>query len=120
MATGSGGLAGTGVVIPELPDSGNGEPCDLTVEDNGSAIPEEERGRIFEPYHRAHDAPGVAGSMGLGLSVSRQLARLMGGDLTYRYENAQSTFELSLPPAGQNTKPSDTYRASLESAGNPS
>ena len=92
----------------------------VTVSDNGSGIPEQERALVFEPYHRAHDAPGMTGSMGLGLSVARKLARLMGGDLTYRYKNGRSIFELSLPPAGQNTTPPDTFEASLESAVNPS
>ena len=57
------------------------------------------RERIFKPYQRAHHATGLQGSIGSGLSVSRQLARLMGGDLTYRYEAGHSVFELSLPLA---------------------
>lgn len=69
------------------------------VADNGKAIPEEDRERIFQPYQRAHNAPGLAGSLGLGLAISRQLAHLMGGDLTYRHQNGQSIFELSLPKA---------------------
>ena len=92
----------------------------VSVCDSGSGIPQEERELVFEPYHRAHNAPGITSSRGLGLSVSRQLAQLMDGDLTYRYENRRSIFELNLPPAGQNTKPPDTFEAGLESAGNPS
>ena len=38
-------------------------------------------------------------SIGLGLAVSRRLARLMGGDLTYRYEDGEAIFELTLPIA---------------------
>ena len=67
------------------------------VRDNGGGIPAEERERVFEAYQRAHDAPGVPASMGLGLAISRSLARLMGGDLTYRYEGHESVFELQLP-----------------------
>ncbi len=37
--------------------------------------------------------------MGLGLAVSRQLAQLMEGDLTYRYHGGESIFTLSLPAA---------------------
>jgi signal transduction histidine kinase len=67
------------------------------VRDNGEGIPLEERERIFDAYQRAHDAPGLTASMGLGLTISRSLARLMGGDLTYRYEEHESVFELHLP-----------------------
>ena len=69
----------------------------VLVCDSGFPIPEEDRERIFEPYRRAHNAPGLVDSLGLGLAISRQLARLMGGDLTYRYENSESVFELTLP-----------------------
>jgi signal transduction histidine kinase len=67
------------------------------VRDNGEGIPWEERERVFDAYQRAHDAPGLTASMGLGLTISRSLARLMGGDLTYRYEKRESVFELHLP-----------------------
>jgi signal transduction histidine kinase len=39
----------------------------------------------------------LAGSIGLGLAISRSLARLMDGDLTYAYEGGQSIFEFTLP-----------------------
>jgi signal transduction histidine kinase len=71
----------------------------VLVCDNGTAIPEEDRERIFRPYQRAHNIPGLAGSVGLGLAISRQLAQLMGGDLTYRHHNGESIFELALPPS---------------------
>ncbi|HSO50086.1 MAG TPA: GAF domain-containing sensor histidine kinase, partial [Acidimicrobiia bacterium] len=69
----------------------------VTVEDNGHGVDTEEQDRIFEPYRRAHDAPGVTASMGLGLSISRQLAGLMGGDLIYRREPELSVFTLTMP-----------------------
>jgi signal transduction histidine kinase len=71
----------------------------VAVSDDGPAIPPEERGRIFESYQRARQAPGLTGSLGLGLAISRRLARLMDGDLTYRYEAGESIFELLLPNA---------------------
>ena len=67
----------------------------IRVLDNGSGIPEEDRERIFESYQKAHHTPGLAGSIGLGLAISRTLARLMNGDLTYTYEQDMSIFELS-------------------------
>ena len=69
----------------------------LIVSDDGHPIPVEDRERIFEAYQRAHNQPGRTESIGLGLAVSRRLARLMGGDLTYRHQNGHSIFELSLP-----------------------
>jgi signal transduction histidine kinase len=73
------------------------------VTDDGPGIPPEDRERVFEPYERAHHRFGQPASVGLGLTVSRQLARLMGGTLTYEYENGWSKFSLSLPrpPAGE-------------------
>jgi signal transduction histidine kinase len=71
----------------------------LAVKDDGGPIPPEDRERIFEPYQRAHNQLGRPGSIGLGLAVSRRLARLMGGDLNYRHQNGYSIFELSLPVA---------------------
>lgn len=73
------------------------EVARVRVCDNGPAIPTEDHERIFAPYQRAHNAPGVAGSLGLGLAISRQLARLMNGELTYSHEHGESIFELSLP-----------------------
>jgi signal transduction histidine kinase len=35
--------------------------------------------------------------MGLGLAISRQLTRLMEGDLTYHYESGLSVFTLTMP-----------------------
>ena len=69
----------------------------IEVGDDGPGIEEAERERIFEPYTTAHPVSGVTAAVGLGLTVSRQLARLMSGDLTYRHENGESAFRLSLP-----------------------
>jgi signal transduction histidine kinase len=71
----------------------------VAVSDNGPGIPEHEREMIFEPYHSAHAPGSQPSSVGLGLSVSRQLAELMGGGLTYTYQVGASTFELRLPAA---------------------
>ena len=69
----------------------------LRVIDDGTGVPEDDRERIFEPYASAHGANAHAGSIGLGLAISRKLARLMGGDLTYRYQDGESIFEFTLP-----------------------
>lgn len=69
----------------------------LRVRDDGPGLPESQWERIFEPYERAHDTPTQPASIGLGLTVSRQLAHLMGGDLTYHSDESSSVFELTLP-----------------------
>jgi len=69
----------------------------VRVVDDGEGIPMEARERIFDPYQRAYEHPGRPGSVGLGLTVSRTLARLMGGDLVYDYVDGKSVFELIIP-----------------------
>jgi signal transduction histidine kinase len=75
------------------------DTANILVCDNGSPIPMQDRTRIFEQYERAHDAPAITESLGLGLAISRKLANRMGGDLTYRHDGRESIFELSLPTA---------------------
>ncbi len=73
-----------------------GERAVIQVRDNGDGIPVRDRAKIFDPYFRGKKIH-TTGSVGLGLTVSYQLARLMDGDLEYRYEDGWSTFELTLP-----------------------
>jgi signal transduction histidine kinase len=50
----------------------------LTVADRGPGVPEAERERIFEPFHRVPGA--TADGAGLGLALVRQIARHHGGE----------------------------------------
>ncbi|MGA9596690.1 MAG: HAMP domain-containing sensor histidine kinase [Acidimicrobiia bacterium] len=68
----------------------------VEVRDGGERIADEEAGRVFERYYRARQTPGMTTSAGLGLTVSRELARAMGGELTYRHDG-ESVFTLELP-----------------------
>ncbi len=77
--------------------AGLGSRAVLRVRDAGPGVPPESEDRIFEPYWTAAKSPGHTESMGLGLSLSRKLARRMGGDLVYRRENDETVFELILP-----------------------
>ncbi len=71
----------------------------MRIRDHGLGIPQRDAKRIFKAFRKsateaAHTAPGV----GLGLCLSRRLARAMGGDLqleTYAPDGA--SFLLSLP-----------------------
>ena len=69
----------------------------VRVMDDGKGIPDADRERIFRPFERAHRRQGQPASVGLGLTVSRQLAVLMGGSLDYAVRDDWSTFELRLP-----------------------
>ncbi|HEX6147311.1 MAG TPA: PAS domain-containing sensor histidine kinase [Acidimicrobiia bacterium] len=71
---------------------------EVKVQDSGEPIPDADVERIFRAYERGK-GPSHAASVGLGLNVSRRLARLMDGDLTYRHEGGWSEFVLSLPSA---------------------
>jgi signal transduction histidine kinase len=73
----------------------------LDVRDSGSGIPDADRERIFEPYGRAESSRTVKASVGLGLALSRRLAELMDGELSY-VQGDGATFRLSLPiPAAE-------------------
>ncbi|MCL1593321.1 MAG: ATP-binding protein [Actinomycetia bacterium] len=68
----------------------------VEVSDDGPGIPVTDRDRIFLAYERAHSTVGQPGSVGIGLTVSRTLADLMGGSLTYEFRDS-SVFTLELP-----------------------
>jgi signal transduction histidine kinase len=85
----------------EINVSEAGEVATLQVRDNGAGIPNEDWEIIFDPYRRAHDRKGQPASVGLGLTVSRMLANRMQGDLSYRYDQGESVFELVLPVEDQ-------------------
>lgn len=69
----------------------------VEVCDDGEPIPSHLVDAIFTAYGRAHDRPGRTDSVGLGLTVSRQLARMMGGDVTYSHNGEWACFQLVLP-----------------------
>lgn len=81
------------------------ETIRVDVADNGPPIPPDMQQRIFEPYQRAHLAGSQPDSVGIGLSIARTLARLMGGDVTYRRRDSWNIFELSLPQSLSTDQP---------------
>lgn len=70
---------------------------DPEVIDDGAGLPEDQWETIFQLYHRAHREEDRPESMGIGLAVSRQLAELMGGSLTYARRDGRSVSRLRLP-----------------------
>lgn len=59
------------------------ETLTLLVRDRGPGIPEDQLGRVFEPFYRIEGSRNPAtGGTGLGLSIARNIAQSMGGDVT--------------------------------------
>ena len=73
----------------------------VDVHDTGIGIPYEKQTAVFEPFVQIQRGSGSPSEgIGLGLAISRGLARALGGDLTLRsVPHKGSTFELSLPRA---------------------
>jgi signal transduction histidine kinase len=69
----------------------------LRVVDDGPGVPNFLIDRLFQRYQHGIREHGRTDSVGLGLYLSRNLARLMGGDLTYRRQDGTTIFELTLP-----------------------
>ncbi|HEV7388183.1 MAG TPA: CHASE3 domain-containing protein [Gemmatimonadaceae bacterium] len=71
----------------------------ISVMDTGIGIAPENLDSIFDPFWQVEQRPTRrAGGTGLGLSVSRSLARLLGGDVTVQSRPAGgSTFNLVIP-----------------------
>ena len=67
------------------------------VSDTGPGIPESEREKIFQEFYRMNGSSRRAAGFGVGLAISRRLARLMGGDITVNGGPEGSTFSLRLP-----------------------
>ncbi len=78
-------------------DRPKGDLLRVVVSDTGPGISDEDCDRIFERYQRAKSAKsGSVASTGLGLPITRQIARLMGGDVAVRSVLGQgSEFELT-------------------------
>lgn len=70
----------------------------VTVEDTGTGIPPEAQGRIFTPFMQADSSTSRKyGGTGIGLSISKRLVDLMGGEIGFESElNIGSTFTFTV------------------------
>jgi len=79
--------------------SADGDWMTFAVRDTGIGLTPEQIGRLFEEFSQA-DASVTRkyGGTGLGLALSRRLARMMGGDIAVESEAGRgSTFTMRLP-----------------------
>lgn len=68
-----------------------GERARITVTDNGPGVPPELRDQLFTPFVTGREA-----GLGLGLAISRDIARDFGGELTLIRTEEGAQFELTL------------------------
>jgi two-component system, NarL family, sensor histidine kinase EvgS len=93
----------TGSVVVELKPTADARGLTLSVSDTGPGLDSSTQERLFKPYAQGEN--NVANGSGLGLALSKQLAELMGGQITLQSTVGQgSRFELQLPTL--NTQPS--------------
>ncbi len=71
---------------------------DILVCDDGEPLDPDDAQRIFESYERGRGRLDPR-SVGLGLSVARRLAGLMGGGIVYGHDGGYSSFIVTLPAA---------------------
>ena len=86
---------------------------EVSIADTGCGIAAENIEFVFEPFWQAEQtATRKTGGTGLGLSVTRKLARLLGGDVTVASRlGSGTTFLLTLPmkaPVGEPVRRRDT------------
>lgn len=90
-----------GRVWIEAPTRSKSGKTSVCVGDTGSGIPPEMMASVFEPFIQVDGSHSRIGQgVGLGLAISRDLARGMDGDLTVESKlGVGSTFTLTLPAA---------------------
>ena len=79
----------------------NGNHISFTIRDHGPGISPDLIGKLFTPFAKsAAEAAVTAPGIGLGLALSRRLARQLNGDLTYHQpKDGGAAFTLTFPQA---------------------
>jgi hypothetical protein len=91
--------AATGGELGLVLEPGAPGTCVLRLLDRGPGVPEALRERVFDKFYRIDESlTAERGGAGLGLSIARQLARAMGGELRcLAREGGGAEFRLELP-----------------------
>ena len=69
--------------VRACPTNDGATTLDIEVHDQGHGVPEDQRGRIFEPFEQL-EAGRAAGGAGLGLAICRSSVEAMGGQIGVR------------------------------------
>jgi len=86
-------------VLIDLAANGNGG-CVLTVADYGSGIPAELHEKVFERFYQISQGDTRQyGGLGVGLTISRIIARALGGDVIILPTQRGVRIQMTLPPA---------------------
>jgi signal transduction histidine kinase len=86
------------VTTESITDPALGPAIAIAVADTGPGIPDHLRERVFEEFFRVPTTSSVAAGTGVGLSIARRIARLLGGDLRLEpTAGGGATFILLLP-----------------------
>jgi PAS domain S-box-containing protein len=87
------------VVVDNIKDSPDSATLEFEIQDSGIGIPEDKLNAIFESFTQAsNDTTRKYGGTGLGLTISRQLIEMAGGNLKVRSKLGEgSTFTFMLP-----------------------
>jgi CheY-like chemotaxis protein len=89
---------GVVVRLHTRPTEVGGHELVAAVEDTGPGIAAEELGRLFQPFAQTRAGIEAQGGTGLGLALSREFARLMGGDVMVESSVGHgSVFRVALP-----------------------
>ena len=93
-----------------LDGGGDVRSLQVEVEDTGPGIGEEEMGHLFQRFEQAQAGRDAGGGAGLGLRISRDFLRIMGGDLEVHSRKGQgSLFRFQVPlQIGQPPGPSSS------------
>lgn len=103
------------------------EFIEFSVEDTGIGIPLQEQEHIFEKFRQGSTSTGTRDHVkreyegtGLGLSIVRELARLLGGDVSLRSEFGKgSLFSVRLPIVAPDKKKMETIETAPETRPSP-
>lgn len=103
---------------PPIPNSRPLIHLRFEVEDTGPGVPADQIDQLFEPFEQVGDLRQQAEGTGLGLTISRQLVQLMGGQIQVNSQPGQGSkfwFEIELP--AEDNRPIQTRRPARQIIG---
>jgi signal transduction histidine kinase/DNA-binding response OmpR family regulator len=106
--TDAGGVTLGVLCAPAPADEGGKVELRVSVKDTGVGIAAKDTTRIFAPFEQAEEGQKQESGVGLGLAITRELARLMGGEIEVESQpgrGSQFRFIVKLPVVRARTDP---------------